>query len=288
MDTPNGENWFFHFQSRGLYGRIVHMQPMTWGEDGWPFIGQQETNPVDPASVPCGEDCVEASLAANAADCGIPVLRHRKPDAPACEIASQQGSDGFEGTLGLQWQFMGNWDESFYTVGDGELRLAALPPKSGDHLWGCPHVLTQKIACEAFAAQVALDASELAVGEKAGLAMIGGQYAYLAIEKTEAGQRLVYVLSGGKAHEETVATEAPLASSGVTLRLTLTPIDTHSANAQFAYSADGETFAEIGEPYSPARHTWVGARLGLFAMGNGGTAQFGPFAVTPIDAGENA
>ena len=36
IETPRGESWFMHFQSRGLYGRITHLQPMTWGEDGWP------------------------------------------------------------------------------------------------------------------------------------------------------------------------------------------------------------------------------------------------------------
>lgn len=284
VDTPEGENWFFHFQSRGLYGRVVHMQPMTWGEDGWPFIGQEDANPVDPASVPCGEDAMEASLKANAAECGIPVLRHKKPDAPECARQSQQGSDDFAGdALGLQWQFMGNWEPAFYTLQHGALRLAALPPKSGDHLWGCPHALTQKIACEAFSAQVTLDASQLKTGELAGLAMIGGQYAYLALERTASGMRLVYVLSEGKAHEENIAEEAAVDTDHITLRLTLTPVDTHSANAQFAYSADGSAFTEIGMPYSPARHTWVGARLGLFAMGDGGFAKFGPFAVTPLE-----
>jgi len=288
VDTPEGKHWFFHFQSRGLYGRVVHMQPMTWGEDGWPFIGQEDKTPVDPASIPSGEDAREASLRANAADCGIPVLRHQKPDAPVCAPASQQGSDDFASELGLQWQFMGNWDASFYTIEHGTLRLAALTPKSGEHLWACPHALTQKIACEAFTAQVTLDASHLKAGERAGLAMIGGQYAYLALERSEAGMRLVNVLSEGKAHEEVVAAEATLQTEHITMRLTLTPVDTHSANARFAYSADGEVFTDIGMPYSPARHTWVGARLGLFAMGqgDGGYAAYGPFAVKPLE--ENA
>ena len=116
--------------------------------------------------------------------------------------------------------------------------------------------------------------------------MIGGQYAYLALQKGAAGMRLCYVLSEGKAHEESVAAQAAVDTSRVTLKMTLTPVDSHSAKAQFAYSTDGKTFAKIGEPYSPARHTWVGARLGLFAMGLGGEALFGPFSVTPEE--ENA
>ena len=38
VDTVNGDEWFLHFQDRGLYGRIVHMQPVVW-ENGWPVMG---------------------------------------------------------------------------------------------------------------------------------------------------------------------------------------------------------------------------------------------------------
>ena len=39
VDTPSGEDWYLHFQDKGPYGRIVHLEPMTWSEDGWPVIG---------------------------------------------------------------------------------------------------------------------------------------------------------------------------------------------------------------------------------------------------------
>ena len=28
VDTPAGEHWFLHFQDRGAFGRVVHLQPM--------------------------------------------------------------------------------------------------------------------------------------------------------------------------------------------------------------------------------------------------------------------
>ena len=39
VETPEGEDWFLHFQDKGAYGRILHLQPMTWQADGWPLIG---------------------------------------------------------------------------------------------------------------------------------------------------------------------------------------------------------------------------------------------------------
>src|SRR5688500_7999342 len=35
VTSPRGEDWFLHFQDRGPYGRVVHLQPMGWDEDGW-------------------------------------------------------------------------------------------------------------------------------------------------------------------------------------------------------------------------------------------------------------
>ncbi|WNH09139.1 glycoside hydrolase 43 family protein [Thalassobellus suaedae] len=33
VDTPDGESWFYHFQDVDAYGRIVHLQPMSWKND---------------------------------------------------------------------------------------------------------------------------------------------------------------------------------------------------------------------------------------------------------------
>ncbi|MBP6760077.1 MAG: glycoside hydrolase 43 family protein, partial [Flavobacterium sp.] len=38
VQTQTGEDWFFHFQDKFAYGRVVHLQPMKWIND-WPVIG---------------------------------------------------------------------------------------------------------------------------------------------------------------------------------------------------------------------------------------------------------
>ncbi len=52
VDTKSGQEWFIHFQDRGLYGRICHLQPVLW-RDGWPVIG------VNPDENGCGEPVYE-------------------------------------------------------------------------------------------------------------------------------------------------------------------------------------------------------------------------------------
>lgn len=290
VDTAEGEHWFLHFQSRGLYGRIVHLQPMKWGNDGWPRIGMDDPNPVPAEAIAASEDAAEAALHANAADCGIPVARWSKPKGPACAPVSLQASDDFANGLGLQWQFMGNGKADFYQVGDGSLRLYARAlPESGDRLWQCPQVLTQKVACPAFHATVTLDASGLRPGEQAGLGLIGGQYAYLAVRRVNDNLLLCYVTSDGKDHQETTVASAELGDARVTLRITLTQTGYAEGQATFAYGVNGEALTGIGQPYVPSQHTWVGVRLALFAMplngqaDQGGYADFGTFMVEPVE-----
>ena len=290
IETPHGEHFFMHFQSRGLYGRITHLQPMRWMEDGWPCIGQEDPNPVDPASIQVGEDAREAALAANATDCGIPVDAWQKPIGPVCAPCGEIGSDDFKGPLGLQWQFMANWRPDFYDCGEGRLRLFAKElPGGGTKLWECPQTCTQKIACPAFVATTTVDVSALMAGEQAGVGLVGGQYAYAALRRNADGLSLVYVTSDGKDHTETVEDEIiGLPEAPVTFRMTLVPTGYAEAVCTFEYAVDG-VFRSVGKPFAPARHTWVGARLALFAMpmngaaDQGGYADFGPFMVEPVE-----
>ena len=282
VTAADGSDWFIHFQSRGLYGRVTHLQPMAWQADGWPYIGIPDETPVPPDAIAVGEECAQAAPIANAADCGIAVETYRKPKAPECEPSGEIGDDDFSGALGLQWQFMGNWRADFYAV-DGGLTLAALPAPNGI-LWNCPHVLTQKIAAPAFTAEVTLDARALQIGEQAGFGLIGGQYAYIALRRTAAGMRLVFVQSDGEAHQERVCEEIDAPAEQLALRMVLQPTGEDTARAAFAYQHQGN-WRRFGEPFSPARHTWVGARMALFAMSldgenHGGAGKFGPFRVT--------
>lgn len=290
VETPHGEHFFMHFQSRGLYGRITHLQPMTWGADGWPFIGQADTAPVDASAIQAGEDAADAALVANAADCGVPVDTWQKPIAQECAPCGEVGSDDFTGELGLQWQFMANWRPDFYDCGEGTLRLYARQlPHGGTTLWQCPQTCTQKIACPAFVATTTADVSGLKVGEQAGVGLVGGQYAYAALRRADDGLHLVYVISEGSDHQERILDEViGLPDVPVTFRMTLLPTGYAEAVCTFEYAVDGE-FRRIGEPFAPARHTWVGARLALFSMpldgraDQGGYADFGAFRVEPVE-----
>jgi beta-xylosidase len=266
VDTPSGEHWFLHFQDRGPYGRVVHLQPMVWS-DNWPVMGND----------PDGDDK------------GEPVLTYRKPavapqprTAPAC-------SDAFDrATLGMQWQWQANPQTDWAAPGGkrGVLRLAAVPAPAADTLWLAPNLLLQKFPAPAFTATTRLEFAPAAEGERAGLIVFGYSYAWLGLRQTAAGLRLVQVVCT-KANEN--GTEREAASIGVpggALYLRVT-VDT-AARCTFGHSRDGRTFQTIGEVFQAEPSRWVGAKMGLFATARPGAtgaghADFNRFRVEAPD-----
>lgn len=253
-DTVSGEEWFLHFQDRGLYGRIVHMQPVVW-ENDWPVIG------------------------VNAQDgCGEPCLTHTKPDigADGAQLleapVSLEASDDFAASsLNLMWQWTGNPKESFYslTERDGFLRLYALNPsgKKSAVLWECANVLTQKLVCPYFKATVCIYTEGLEPGGQAGMVMMGGHYAYMAVRNIGGNKTLVAVESyDGEdgVQEKTVVIRTLTENTEKTeLSIAMEKGDQGSLFRMF-YTLEGK---EVSVPtdFMPSDHTWVGAKIGLFA-----------------------
>ncbi len=108
MDTPSGEDWFLHFQDRGPFGRVVHLQPMVWRDD-WPVMGNDDDGDGK----------------------GEPVSVHRKPRMPSPQpITAPATSDEFDRpALNRQWQWNANprpeW--ASLTARPGFLWLASVP-----------------------------------------------------------------------------------------------------------------------------------------------------------------
>ncbi len=261
IDTPGKEEWFIHFQDRGLYGRITHLQPVTWAKD-WPVIG------VNPDVSGCGEPC----------------LVHRKPQGlPEVKPAYLQASDDFKDKKpGLQWQWLGNHNESFYSLTDqeGSLRLFSLNPSGASPvtLWQSSNVLTQKLVCPAFSCEIKMDISGLREEEQAGCVMMGGQYVYLAVRKQEGRLYLVYAAStgNGEVREENAIMKMRIASDtgSVLFRLILRR-EQERAVVRMYYCLEGDFFVDTGHTFLPSDHTWVGAKLGLFAVALDNSADHG-------------
>lgn len=270
VDTPTGENWFLHFQDRGPFGRVVHLQPMAWRADGWPAMGT----------------AVETG-----AEKGEPVLTHAKPKTTGVSAASPievpATSDDFDSlALGLQWQWQANPRPDFFslTAQPGSLRLACIAAPSPTSLYDAPQLLLQKFPAPAFTATAALDFTAGANGDEAGLMVFGYSYGWIGLRHDAKGTRLVQVLNVGAnkpgAEREAASHEVP--PGRIFLRVSVAA----DAQCRFAYSVDGKSFLPFGEALHATIGRWVGAKAGLFAAGapqtvSAGHADFDWFRVTP-------
>lgn len=270
VDTLSGEEWFIHFQDREGYGRICHLQPMKW-ENGWPVIG------VDNHGDGIGE----------------PVLEYRKPEGvPTVEPCEIESSDDFTSKLlGLQWQWLANFNYNFYSLTEntGYLRLYNLNTTNKEKalIWNSANVLTQKIMCPEFVAETKMGFSNMLSEEKAGMLIIGAQYAGICIECKNEEISIMYFESEGTGENrsEIEIERIPYTSKKeIYFRFKFND----EQKGSFSYSVDRENWSIETRSFSPKAATWVGAKIGIFAIADGktqksGYADFSYFNVTRID-----
>ena len=248
VETDTGEDWFVHFQELDPYGRVVHLQPLSWDE-GWPVIGHDE----------------------NGDSTGEPVRTHEKPDVSADDLPTMvpQTTDGFEaGRLGLQWQWHGNPQFGWYSLTHrpGALRLFPRPVAEAENLWSAPNLLLQKFPAPSFTATTQVRCElEDGVGH-GGLLVMGEEYAYLSVRQTADRTELVHGRNTEPADGalDTETATGPLQSSCVRLGATVED----GGRVQFAYATSGANsgFEPVGAPFQARQGRWIGAKVGLFAV----------------------
>ena len=247
VDTQTGESWFIHFQDKGAYGRIVHLQPMKWVND-WPVIG------TDPDGDGTGE----------------PVLKFKKPAVGKIgPIATPIESDEFNGNLlGLQWQWSANPQPNWFfpAGGLGFLRMFNIPlPDGFKNFWDLPNLLTQKFPAPEFTATTKLTFTARAEHEKTGLIIMGQDYSYIAVKNRLDGLYVSQTVCKD-ADKGTPEIESPaVAVKTNTLYLRVKVSET--AVCRFSFSIDGKNFTPVGEPFNAKKGRWVGAQVGIFANG---------------------
>jgi len=254
IETQTGESWFIHFQDKGAYGRILHLEPVSW-KNGWPVIGED----------------------ADGDGCGQPVLTHKKPNMgknwPVC---SPRETDEFDNeNLGMQWQWAANERINWFVLlrGKGYLRLLAFPKNTeGEPLWNVPNLLMQKFPGPDFTATTKIKLTlefDVWQGKQAGLIVMGNDYSYLAISKDETGYKVDQITckNADLDGQEQKGATALLKGNEVFLRVQVSSPD---AICKFSYSENGTDFKPIGETLKAKNELWIGSKVGLFCTAEPG------------------
>ncbi len=244
VDTPTGEWWFLHFQDKGPYGRVVHLQPAVW-KNGFPVIGS------DPDGDGTGE----------------PVLRFRKPNVgKAYPIETLPDSDEFNGTaIGPQWQWHANphaeWAFPFPQMGILRMNSVQLPD-GYKNLLDLPNLLLQKFPADEFTLTTKVAIAPRFEGERFGLVVMGFDYSYLGVAFRQ-GKLYVSQLTAKDADKggtETESTPQILTSNEFFFRVRVEK----GAICNFSYSTDNRTFINVGTSFKAREGRWIGAKVGFF------------------------
>jgi len=249
VTTQKGEDWFIHFQDKGVYGRVVHLQPITWKND-WPVIG------IDKDGDGKGE----------------PVLNYKKPGVgKTYSIQAPAESDEFnENALGLQWQWMANPQPfySFMNTANGSLRLYAYNIDSVKNLWQKPNVLLQKLPAEEamFTTKLSFKPNVKNATEITGLVMMGMSYAAIVLQSQHDSLFIKRIVCNGAedGNVETVVDIDKAKQPEIYFRIVM-----HKGGlCSFSYSYDGNNFIKAGDDFQAVQGKWIGAKVGLFATGS--------------------
>lgn len=243
VDTPSGEWWSVIMQDHGSAGRMVALVPVTW-DGGFPLIG----------------------LPGN-------LLRAPntwvKPDTGWVQEPSPAFThdDSFDtGTLVPEWQWNHVPDDSKWSLTEkpGVLRLHSLPATD---FYSARNSLCQRPPGPESLMTVELDTSGMVAGDTAGLALLSSPYAWIGVVRSEEGTTL-------RTYDASDRGGAPVSSHpDPPARLWLrVHCNFDSDQAVFSWSADGQDFTPLGEPFTMSfqLRTFQGVRPALFCFSTSG------------------
>ena len=257
VHTSMGEDWFLHFQDKECYGRVVHLQPVTW-RDNWPVMGNDKDGDF----------------------CGEPVLKYRKPKTRSpWQVVNPVENDEFNSTImGKQWQWQANYDQKYgMPTTFGTFRLFNFKHSAQSvNLWDVPNMLLQKTPADDFVATAKVRLTSKADQQAGGIIMMGLDYSALMAKRVgrEFILQQVTCKAADKGKPETIEEICRLKPTeedvvdykpGIHLDLYLR-MKVSAGQCRFSYSLDGKKYHEVGDEFKMREGKWIGAKIGFVSV----------------------
>lgn len=252
-----GDCWFMHFQDRGGWGRIVHLQPMKWTDDGWCTMGEDYNN-----------DGV-----------GEPVKSYRMPAVKEGDKVSAYGAvsgvctktDFTHEYIPRNWQWHAN-PEVYWAMpcpAGGFMHLKCVrSPENWKSLFDTPNLLLEKIVGPQMELKTKLEFKPDVKGDRAGIVVMGRDYSTLEFvsEGKEVKLQRRTCIGADKGAVETVGESVALPESKTYTVYVKVIIEGDQPVCEFFYSLDGKRYHKIGDSYTARQGVWIGAKIGFFAI----------------------
>ena len=245
VETQTGDWYYLAFVDAYPGGRVPVLAPISWTSDGWPVL--QTVDGAWGGSYP-------------------------SPDLPPPPrpVRPMIGTDTFTGsTLGPQWEWNHNPDDSRWSVGNGlQLQTATVT----NDLYQARNTLTHRIQGPTSTATIVLDYASMRDGDRAGLALLRDSSAWIGVRR-DGGTTRVVMTSGLSmdSNWNTTSIGTELASASVSggriwLRINADIRPGAGRQGHFYYSTDGVTFTQLGPGFTMTNdwRFFMGYRFGIF------------------------
>ncbi len=254
-----GNDWFLHFEDRYAWGRVCHLQPMTWLEDDWCIIGK---------------DINDDGIGEPVESWEMPAV---SPDAQMLGgVPAMATTTDFTGTsVPLNWQWEANPKFWWFMTNPelGCLRLNCIKnPDGWRNLRDTPNILAQKIVGPSMEFTTRLVFRPSYPGDRAGVIVTGRDYS--TIELCYDGENVSLerreCLDAGNGTPETVQESVVLGTSQGNGKPEYTSIFVRvkikdGGLCTFSWSTDGRRFKDLGPEFKAREGEWIGAKTGYFA-----------------------
>lgn len=246
----DGSDWFVHFQDRGPFGRVIHLNPLAWVND-WPVIGVDHDG-----------DGI-----------GSPVREYSRP--------TSYGIPGPTDNIASLFQWHSNYSDFFgFPMPDALMRIYSHKLSADSkNLWEVPNLWLMKFPSDnfTFTADVAISAKEGCNGVSSGIIVMGWDYCRVGL--TEQGDDFVLRMvqctdaeQGGNeiVHDIAVIRPDRIYEAGLhknlekNIRLRVT-VD-NQARCRFAYSLDDGVYINIPYTFTARAGKWIGAKVGFYSI----------------------
>lgn len=247
IDIDDSDNWaFIHFQDKGCYGRITHLEPVKWIND-WPICG-----------------LVRDELLA-----GTPVSESDYPLLVKTDYNIDTNDYFDKKNLSLIWQFPANHKKTWYDLSD-KLKLNCLyhNEKADNSLSDFPNILLSKISYLNFDIETEINIDFKEINDEAGLCLYGAIYSYLEIIRCDDGNHIRILKGSFEKKEDEILYDKKYDKDNVKFGLKY-----FYPNSYF-FLINGQK-TNINLNAAPGR--WIGTKIGIFARGRKNSKGFAKF-----------
>lgn len=233
LDDEGKRYAFIHFQDKRAYGRITHLEPVTWIDD-WPVIGKIEDKLLP----------------------GVPVSKEEYP----IEIEANEfipTSDDFKGgKISLIWQRPSNIND-FYHLDNG-LIFNLYKTKFMDEINLIPYALLTKVPKEEFKIETCFDLKNMSENSHFGFIVFGTKYKTIEFYKKNFKYYL-RLIQGEISKKDKVIFEEEFKENKVKLHVNF--INQNIYDLLYDVLINGKTYLTNEKAY-PGK--WIGTKLGYY------------------------